>query len=266
MFRFPSSTYFNPRPRMGSDSFTITMPLDVVGISIHAPAWGATAAYGSVFPSVTNISIHAPAWGATPANSGIPGIFTFQSTPPHGERPYSRDGSALNDLFQSTPPHGERPIEPAASRAALSISIHAPAWGATRIVVVVPYFHIIFQSTPPHGERPLRWGDRAHDHHFNPRPRMGSDRQLPRFPFLSHYFNPRPRMGSDSAARACRMCLSISIHAPAWGATILCFLISRKIRISIHAPAWGATPIISVRLYVLSHFNPRPRMGSDMFP
>ena len=109
MFRFPSSTYFNPRPRMRSDSFTITMPLDVVGISIHAPAWGATAAYGSVFPSVTNISIHAPAWGATPANSGIPGIFTFQSTPPHGERRL---------LFQH---YGSSGI----------ISIHAPAWGAT---------------------------------------------------------------------------------------------------------------------------------------
>ena len=35
-------TYFNPRPRMGSDSaYTWFRNLAVV-ISIHAPAWGAT--------------------------------------------------------------------------------------------------------------------------------------------------------------------------------------------------------------------------------
>ena len=33
-------------------------------VSIHAPAWGATA-FGKAFASTTIVSIHAPAWGAT---------------------------------------------------------------------------------------------------------------------------------------------------------------------------------------------------------
>ena len=36
----------------------------------------------------------------------------------------------------------------------------------------------------------------------------------------------------------------ISIHAPAWGATILKVIIEvNEIAISIHAPAWGATEL-----------------------
>ena len=33
----------------------------------------------------------------------------------------------------------------------------------------------------------------------------------------------------------------ISIHAPAWGATLAFAYLYRRDRISIHAPAWGAT-------------------------
>ena len=34
----------------------------------------------------------------------------------------------------------------------------------------------------------------------------------------------------------------ISIHAPAWGATIVNYANHERKNISIHAPAWGATP------------------------
>ena len=43
-----------------------------VGISIHAPAWGATTEV-DIKSLQKNISIHAPAWGAT-ANSGLSGV------------------------------------------------------------------------------------------------------------------------------------------------------------------------------------------------
>ena len=49
-------------------------------------------------------------------------------------------------------------------------------------------------------------------------------------------------MGSDLLDRRRmwhRTC--ISIHAPAWGATVRCCVLSRCRAISIHAPAWGAT-------------------------
>ena len=56
------------------------------------------------------------------------------------------------------------------------------------------------------------------------------------------YFNPRSRMGSDAGGRAAGEHLAdISIHAPAWGATVNAIVQKRLAKISIHAPAWGAT-------------------------
>ena len=77
---------FNPRSRMGSDSvrlvqlrwafvFQSTLPhgerrlkhIGILGnnrVSIHAPAWGATASWGET-GCLGDVSIHAPAWGAT---------------------------------------------------------------------------------------------------------------------------------------------------------------------------------------------------------
>ena len=54
-------------------------------------------------------------------------------------------------------------------------------------------------------------------------------------------FNPRSREGSDSFFPSVCACLTISIHAPAKGATLFNRLIPIYCRISIHAPAKGAT-------------------------
>ena len=56
---------FNPRSRMGSDAVDVTSCVITV-VSIHAPAWGATACY-----YVLDVFVK------------------FQSTLPHGERRYS---------------------------------------------------------------------------------------------------------------------------------------------------------------------------------
>jgi hypothetical protein len=39
--------------------------------------------------------------------------------------------------------------------------------------------------------------------------------------------------------------------------------IIRKAYISIHAPAWGATLLVQRLILLPRHFNPRSRMGSD---
>ena len=110
-----------------------------------------------------------------------------------------------------------------------------------------PRAELQFQSTPPHGERRCRW-----------LVTLISERPC---------FNPRPRMGSDLATPTLGCLLQkihVSIHAPAWGATVTLSSQSDDI-VSIHAPAWGATlRAASVdRLGVTQCFNPRPRMGSD---
>jgi len=56
---------FNPRARMGRDNLH-GVGFSRIGVSIHAPAWGATDD-GNWIRKVEEVSIHAPAWGATEA-------------------------------------------------------------------------------------------------------------------------------------------------------------------------------------------------------
>ena len=56
----------------------------------------------------------------------------------------------------------------------------------------------------------------------------------------------------------------VSIHAPAWGATRTGSL-RRSLRpVSIHAPAWGATTPSTSSLSPYPCFNPRTRVGCDV--
>ena len=147
---------FNPRSREGSDTHD-AMILGPFCVSIHAPARGATVLAGR---------------GARP-------IRRFN--------PRSREGSDLlkklhaiaDAQFQSTLPRGERPCGPGTQRHAQSVSIHAPARGATTIppeaipthsrfnprsregsdsrASACSIFPFRFQSTLPRGERPSFW-------------------------------------------------------------------------------------------------------------
>ena len=57
---------------------------------------------------------------------------------------------------------------------------------------------------------------------------------------------------------------SVSIHAPAWGATSSGLMTSESRSVSIHAPAWGATRTGPQADYTGLCFNPRSRVGSDI--
>ena len=212
------------------------------------------------------ISIHAPARGATHiVHSIIAYFFLFQSTLPRGERrkdavlisnntlnfnPRSREGSdvyiAFQDQtlnkFQSTLPRGERLLHLHIQNGNCTISIHAPARGATFksetpytqgvISIHAPargathsiFFKISwkFQSTLPRGER----------------------RNTTQAPVCIIWdFNPRSREGSDI--------VNIGSYKFA--------------KISIHAPARGATGASSSKCSRINYFNPRSREGSDCF-
>ncbi len=98
---------FNPRTRMGCD-LTRAFPGSTGIVSIHAPAWGATAL---LFLGYLHdiVSIHAPAWGATTICRRI--------LRPSGVSIHAPAWGAT---------HNEIPASDHAS-----VSIHAPAWGAT---------------------------------------------------------------------------------------------------------------------------------------
>ena len=123
--------YFNPRSREGSDKvtklsahsnykFQSTLPRRerqiqrrrtkiCLGISIHAPAKGAT--FSGRVPTATHK--------------------LFQSTLPRRERHDNLYLVLENGEFQSTLPRRERPSAIFCYRSKLLISIHAPAKGAT---------------------------------------------------------------------------------------------------------------------------------------
>ena len=165
------------------------------------------------------VSIHAPAWGATKrgCRQALPGL--FQSTRPRGARPSDRDHTAASRGFQSTRPRGARPscvfvphcqgrfnprarvgrdaryniqqgkkysFNPRArvgrdkgkfgrGDSEVTVSIHAPAWGATYGVSAQQIMPLMFQSTRPRGARPRSWTGRTALSCFNPRARVGRD-------------------------------------------------------------------------------------------
>ena len=145
------------------------------------------------------------------------------------------------------------------------VSIHAPAWGATVVIM----------------------GGAYRSYRFNPRTRVGCDNGLHSYFRSCAGFNPRTRVGCDPLFSLNSIYTdSVSIHAPAWGATCpkspyharglcfnprtrvggdLCFTpIAPNRLVSIHAPAWGATPVRVAANRVAACFNPRTRVGCDL--
>ena len=212
---------FNPRARTGRDPKPRPPP-PTPKVSIHAPARGATQFVMQGF-DVVGVSIHAPARGATRATSpSAPTFFVFQSTRPHGARHCVPVIVLLfNFSFNPRARTGRDPPTNFLSLRSLSVSIHAPARGATGWRGWGAGSGHWFQSTRPHGAR----------HGF-----MLKALHLP------GGFNPRARTGRDShSLQFVDFYRPVSIHAPARGATLFCCGKIHFYQVSIHAPARGAT-------------------------
>ena len=208
-------------------------------ISIHAPARGATAT--CIIPyGAKDISIHAPARGATGKTLCYLIYQIFQSTLPREERPISP--RMFPNAFYFNPRSRERSdCNFVNLEIKLFISIHAPARGATR------FCSSCCCATD----------------YFNPRSRERSDFYLFFNVCHSPDFNPRSRERSDTAWLSNPLCIAISIHAPARGATHASISLSScgdyfnprsRERSDISYP---------FKKYLIFHFNPRSRERSD---
>ncbi len=165
-------------------------------------------------------------------------------------------------LFQSTPPRGGRLNTNDIIMGIKSVSIHAPAWGAT-------------ESHQHH---------KAHTTCFNPRPRVGGDLlaqisiirpcsvsiHAPAWgatlavDFLAsanRFQSTPPRGGRLLSCGFPGLRQPVSIHAPAWGATQLLSAAGKATLVSIHAPAWGATFAPIWRFRVPVEFQSTPPRG-----
>ena len=166
----------------------------------------------------TSVSIHAPTWGATRHAAMCRARRMFQSTLPRGERqgnlfgmtayngfnPRSHvgsdntSGSRWSTLFCFNPRSRVGSDDPETNIFLRNpVSIHAPAWGATRGAVKRPYCATVSIHAPAWGATGVLDA-------------RGAELQG---------FNPRSRVGSDHAKVVEATKKVVSIHAPAWGAT-----------------------------------------------
>ena len=144
-------------------------------VSIHAPAWGATAVTQATFLPRTgfNPRTRVGCDGSLMVRLSCP--LVFQSTHPRGVRLVQRAQSLFQPRFQSTHPRGVRPRWSAPS---------APNTG--------------FQSTHPRGvRRRSRGAVSITGISFNPRTRVGCDDFFDFFGSPLQSFNPRTRVGCD---------------------------------------------------------------------
>ena len=188
----------------------------------------------------------------------------FQSTLPRGERRYTVSTTVWVLIpFQSTLPRGERLGGVGRNTAQKPISIHAPARGATYFAFMLSKYHIIsihapargatkldieayerkaFQSTLPRGERLTGIYSQPDGRYFNPRSREGSDqRGHARYRGDGRFQSTLPRGERQHKLYLISHAITISIHAPARGATPRVINRCSLTLISIHAPARGAT-------------------------
>ncbi len=128
-----------------------------------------------------------------------------------------------------------------ANRRVMSISIHAPQWGATDRRRLPSTDRIISIHAPQWGATRCGGGAFALQANFNPRTPVGCDCLGAAGATRASDFNPRTPVGCDGPDAGEVQCLCISIHAPQWGATENCIIRPPHLHISIHAPQWGAT-------------------------
>ena len=166
------------------------------------------------------------------------------------------------------------------------VSIHAPAWGATTVHRAVSAALQGFNPRTRVGCDVGRASPKYAGACFNPRTRVGCDSPPTNRIFAAQEFqstHPRgvrlaallglsirvtvsihaPAWGATTSIWQARNSRPVSIHAPAWGATCRHVRQRACLRVSIHAPAWGAT-LKASGVFLLGHcFNPRTRVGCD---
>ena len=171
---FPD-VYFNPRSREGSDLTGSTLADTTRKISIHAPAKGATSPVAS--SSTSSIYFNPRSREGSDICQPYLAMFllTFQSTLPRRER---RTDCVIPSATSSISIHAPAKGATVFTRffnSFKAISIHAPAKGATAFSIVSVSSFALFQSTLPRRERLLMSTKGQRQKNFNPRSREGSD-------------------------------------------------------------------------------------------
>jgi len=195
---------FNPRPRAGGDRTPRAPTAPSIRFQSTPPRGGRRPGFGFRVTGPTTVSIHAPARGATTGHRPTPEdtVYSFNPRPRAGGDDDRRKSLGFNgDSFNPRPRAGGDDLRPVRSGRHGTVSIHAPARGATTTGNTV-----IWPSCDG----------------FNPRPRAGGDdpSMSPSRTVGWTFQSTPPRGGRRPAGpQGIRTRRSVSIHAPARGAT-----------------------------------------------
>ena len=145
-----------------------------IGVSIHAPTWGATAAK-TTRTNGYQVSIHAPTWGAT--------LFLSSRARTHKRfNPRSHVGSDHRVTHRAADTTGFNPRSHVGSDSACRRGLHTFACfnprshvGSDPYVAMTEDGRKVFQSTLPRGERRIISTSLFIERCFNPRSHVGSD-------------------------------------------------------------------------------------------
>ncbi len=167
-------------------------------------------------------------------------LMVFQSTPLQEGRPFPAVEMRWQTVFQSTPLQEGRPPKARTSMQDETVSIHAPAGGAT-MSPIWPYRSCTVSIHAPAGG--ATWERQLQGLWFNVSIHAPAGGATPYnlVITLRRSFNPRPCRRGDNPALDVIRRGDVSIHAPAGGATLVAADGSLVLTVSIHAPAGGAT-------------------------
>ena len=143
---------FNPRARVGRDVTPAPTTSKPPAFQSTRPR-GARLALSQSLLQACRVSIHAPAWGATASVYAALVPLRFQSTRPRGARPSC---TVTADRWGH-------------------VSIHAPAWGATELIATTQLPVIVSIHAPAWGATSRHWSRPVARRSFNPRARVGRD-------------------------------------------------------------------------------------------
>ena len=191
---------FNPRTRVGCDARTN------LGLGTLATQFQSTHPRGVRLTAFQAILRHSPFQSTHPrgvrlvSRPPLPMAIWFQSTHPRGVRLGGNRFFLSLFGFQSSHPRGVRLIPKDLGLRDAQVSIHAPAWGATRPSLVHSYSFALVSIHAP------AWG--------------ATSRMKTIGMNVCKFQSTHPRGVRHAVVTQARHAVEIvSIHAPAWGAT-----------------------------------------------
>ena len=258
---------------------------------------------------MTGVSIHAPAWGATGCGIDMRHIkSSFNPRARVGRDPPVRRIRRGMPCFNPRARVGRDVLKCIGSRRSKGFNPRARV-GRDLLILAVSRRWRLFQSTRPRGARQaIRPAISGHGKFQSTRPRGARPMRSTARAAMKPFQSTRPRGARREKGHGCRSGCDVSIHAPAWGATTVQYVAGyvtkfqstrprgarptkltriigggtfqstrprgarrslwswyrRHAHVSIHAPAWGATPAGGRPSESPACFNPRARVGRDM--